>query len=166
MQEKPFAPRDVFHLRGLGSGIEGYSVVRFASETLGLGLAAQRHAAAFFGEGLAKRLVAFTKQTLNADARALRKRIGRPGATVVGARHAVVDVEVTSGPRILPDEAVPEQRVRPRRSRAGSGCARKIQYFKRAQAGRHDALNTDYVRLPDAAGPDVGGGDRGEAAHG
>ena len=43
---------------GLGSGIEGYSVVRFASETLGLGLAAQRHAAAFFGEGLAKRLVA------------------------------------------------------------------------------------------------------------
>ncbi len=61
-KEQPFAPRDVFHLRGMGSGVEGYSVVRLASETLGLGLAAQRHAGAFFGEGLAKRLVAFTRQ--------------------------------------------------------------------------------------------------------
>lgn len=41
--------RDVFHLRGLGSGLLGYSILQFASESLGLGLAAQKFGAAFFG---------------------------------------------------------------------------------------------------------------------
>ena len=153
MQEKPFTPRDVFHLRGLGSGIEGYSVVRFASETLGLGLAAQRHAAAFFGEGLAKRLVAFTKQTLNADAReALRKRIeGDRERNVVGARRMpIVDVEVdVKDLGIPPDEA----QFLEQREFGVEEIARwfrmnlsKIQYHKRAQGWSSlDALNTDYV---------------------
>jgi HK97 family phage portal protein len=151
--EKPFAPRDVFHLRGLGSGVEGYSVVRFASETLGLGLAAQRHAAAFFGEGLAKRLVAFTKQTLNADAReALRKRIeGDREKNVVGSRRMpIVDVEVDVKDLGIPPE---EAQFLEQREFGVEEVARwfrmqlaKIQYFKRAQGWSSlDALNTDYV---------------------
>jgi HK97 family phage portal protein len=153
VKEKPFAPRDVFHLRGLGSGIEGYSVVRFASETLGLGLAAQRHAAAFFGEGLAKRLVAFTKQTLNADAReALRKRIeGDRERNAVGSRRMpIVDVEVDVKDLGIPPE---EAQFLEQREFGVEEVARwfrmqlaKIQYFKRAQGWSSlDALNTDYV---------------------
>jgi HK97 family phage portal protein len=153
MREAPIAPRDVFHLRGLGSGVEGYSVVRFASETLGLGLAAQRHAAAFFGEGLAKRLVAFTKQTLNADAReALRKRIeGDRERNVVGARRMpIVDVEVDVKDLGIPPE---EAQFLEQREFGVEEVARwfrmqlaKVQYFKRAQGWSSlDALNTDYV---------------------
>jgi HK97 family phage portal protein len=153
MREAPIAPRDVFHLRGLGSGVEGYSVVRFASETLGLGLAAQRHAAAFFGEGLAKRLVAFTKQTLNADAReALRKRIeGDRERNVVGSRRMpIVDVEVDVKDLGIPPE---EAQFLEQREFGVEEVARwfrmqlaKVQYFKRAQGWSSlDALNTDYV---------------------
>jgi phage portal protein BeeE len=47
----PADPEDVFHIHGLGDGIVGYSVVRFAAESLGLGLAAQTFGAAFFGNG-------------------------------------------------------------------------------------------------------------------
>jgi len=152
-REVPIAPRDVFHLRGLGSGVEGYSVVRFASETLGLGLAAQRHAAAFFGEGLAKRLVAFTKQTLNADAReALRKRIeGDREKNVVGARRMpIIDVEVDVKDLGIPPE---EAQFLEQREFGVEEVARwfrmqlaKVQYFKRAQGWSSlDALNTDYV---------------------
>ena len=152
-REQPFPPRSVFHLRGMGSGVEGYSVVRFASETLGLGLAAQRHAAAFFGEGLAKRLVAFTKQTLNADAReALRKRIeGDREKNPVGARRMpIVDVEVDVKDLGIPPE---EAQFLEQREFGVEEVARwfrmqlaKIQYFKRAQGWSSlDALNTDYV---------------------
>ncbi len=153
LREQPFAPRDVFHLRGLGSGVEGYSVVRLASETLGLGLAAQRHAAAFFGEGLAKRLVAFTKQTLNAEAReALRKRIeGDREKNPVGSRRMpIVDVEVDVKDLGIPPE---EAQFLEQREFGVEEVARwfrmnlsKIQYHKRAQGWSSlDALNTDYV---------------------
>lgn len=46
--------RDVLHIHGLSSdGIDGYSILAMASETLGLGLAAQTFGAAFFGNGAA-----------------------------------------------------------------------------------------------------------------
>lgn len=44
-------PADVFHVHGLGDGLMGYSVVRFAAESLGLTMAAQTFGAAFFGNG-------------------------------------------------------------------------------------------------------------------
>lgn len=44
--------RDVFHIHGFGdNGISGYSVINFASESFGLGLATQRFGASFFGHG-------------------------------------------------------------------------------------------------------------------
>jgi len=43
---------DVFHVPGLGfDGLTGYSVVQMARQSLGLGLAAERYGAAFFGNG-------------------------------------------------------------------------------------------------------------------
>ena len=43
---------NIFHLRGLGpSGVEGYSVLRLAAETIGLTIAAQKFGAAFFANG-------------------------------------------------------------------------------------------------------------------
>lgn len=48
---KDLEPWQVFHIHGLGNGVEGYSVLRFASESLGLSLAAQDFGAAFFGNG-------------------------------------------------------------------------------------------------------------------
>lgn len=43
---------DMFHLRGMGTGIEGFSVFRAASESIGYAMAARRHGSAFFGNGL------------------------------------------------------------------------------------------------------------------
>lgn len=44
------APRDMFHVRGLGpSGLVGYYVVALFKEAIGLGLATEAQAAAFFG---------------------------------------------------------------------------------------------------------------------
>jgi len=41
---------DVIHIAGLGfDGLKGYSLVSYAAESLGLGLAAERYSAAFFG---------------------------------------------------------------------------------------------------------------------
>ncbi len=50
--ETPFASVDIFHVHGLGGdGITGYSVLQYASESLGLGLAAQKFGASFYGNG-------------------------------------------------------------------------------------------------------------------
>lgn len=44
--------RDMIHVKGFsGDGLVGYSLIRFAAEALGIALAAQRTAAAFYGNG-------------------------------------------------------------------------------------------------------------------
>lgn len=49
-QETRLLQHNVFHLRGLASdGINGYSIVRLARESLGQGMAEQRSGAAYFG---------------------------------------------------------------------------------------------------------------------
>lgn len=47
-EQKTYAADDVLHIRGLGNALMGYSVFRYARESLGLGLAAQRHGSRFF----------------------------------------------------------------------------------------------------------------------
>ncbi len=50
--ERFLDPVDVLHVPGLGfDGIKGYSVVQMAKQSLGLGLAAERYGATFFGNG-------------------------------------------------------------------------------------------------------------------
>lgn len=46
--------RDVLHFKGLGfDGISGYSVIRLAAQSIGLGLAMEQFGASFFGNGAA-----------------------------------------------------------------------------------------------------------------
>lgn len=47
-----FNSRDILHFRGLGSsGLDHYSIISLARESLGLSLAAQEYGAKFFGQG-------------------------------------------------------------------------------------------------------------------
>jgi HK97 family phage portal protein len=46
--DRIYSADDILHIRGLGSGLAGYSVYRCARESLGLGLAAQRHGSRHF----------------------------------------------------------------------------------------------------------------------
>jgi HK97 family phage portal protein len=51
-QQAEFRRRDLFHMPGLSwDGVQGYSVIRHARETIGLGLAGEEHGARFFGNG-------------------------------------------------------------------------------------------------------------------
>lgn len=43
---------EVIHIRGLGNGIQGYSVARLAAESIGLGIAAETFGASLFGNGV------------------------------------------------------------------------------------------------------------------
>ena len=47
-QERIFAPERIFHLRGFGNGLEGHSVLSYASEGIGLALAALEYDARFY----------------------------------------------------------------------------------------------------------------------
>lgn len=91
--------RDVYHLRGLGDGLKGYSVVRHAAETLGLGQAAQLHAAAFFGEGMTKRPVFFLPEKMDPEGRrGLRRRImGDRSNDAVGSRKIPIVDGISAG---------------------------------------------------------------------
>lgn len=48
-----FLPGQIFHLKGIGDGIRGYSIAELAAESLGLTYAAQQFGAEFFGNGSA-----------------------------------------------------------------------------------------------------------------
>jgi HK97 family phage portal protein len=147
------SPRDILHLRGMGSGIEGYSVLQYASESLGLGLAAQRHAAAFYGEGMAKRLVAVSKVVLSPKGRqAYRERLkGDKEQDPVGQRK----LPFLEGDISLQDVGVPPDQAQFLESRTFSvpDVARwfrmalaKIQHEGAAKGWNSlEVLNRDYA---------------------
>lgn len=60
---------DMFHLRGPSyDGVQGYTVARLAAESFGLGIAMEKFAAAFFGNGAQLSGVLKHPSTLSADA--------------------------------------------------------------------------------------------------
>lgn len=60
--------QEVFHVPGLSwDGVTGYSVIRQARETIGLGLAAEEHGARFFGNGATSSFVLATPNKLSDD---------------------------------------------------------------------------------------------------
>lgn len=63
--EKFYSADDVLHIRGLGSALAGYSVYRYARESLGLGLAAQRHGARHFANDARPNIALKWPATLN-----------------------------------------------------------------------------------------------------
>ncbi len=46
-----FELTEIFHIKGMGSGLMGYSIAAYAAETIGASLAAETYAASFFGQG-------------------------------------------------------------------------------------------------------------------
>ena len=46
-----FRTDEIFHIRGMGTGILGYSIAQYGAESIGLGLAAEAFGATFFGQG-------------------------------------------------------------------------------------------------------------------
>lgn len=101
-------PRDVFHLRGLGDDVEGYSVLKFRAESIGLAIAAQTFAGSMFQRDLSQRLMftpaaAMDTQTFTALMTNLKEKYagaekagGVLGANVVGKFERV---------SVNPDEA-------------------------------------------------------------
>jgi HK97 family phage portal protein len=59
---------DVFCLRGMGTGLTGYSVLRLGAESLGMSLAAQTYGAAWFGNGATPSVVIKHPAKLSAPA--------------------------------------------------------------------------------------------------
>lgn len=60
---------DVIHIQGFGTdGMKGLDFVRFARESIGLGLAAQEFGGAFFGDGANPRMIVTHPGTLGAEA--------------------------------------------------------------------------------------------------
>lgn len=50
-EDIPVPAEDMFHIKGLGDGLVGYSVIKLAKESIGLGMAAESSGASFFGNG-------------------------------------------------------------------------------------------------------------------
>lgn len=46
-----YLPEDIIHIRGLGDDLVGYSPIKLARQSIGLGLAAEKFGARFFGSG-------------------------------------------------------------------------------------------------------------------
>lgn len=60
--------KDMLHIPGLGfDGIKGYSVIEYASESIAVGLAAERNAAAFFGNDSSPSGILSTDDALNKE---------------------------------------------------------------------------------------------------
>lgn len=69
--EAILSAEDVLHVKGLGfNGLKGMSVIRHANQSIGLGLATERHGATFFGNGARPGGVLQHPGTLSAEARA------------------------------------------------------------------------------------------------
>jgi len=65
----PIPASDMFHLKGMGTGLVGYSVIGFAARSIGLGIAAEEFGSNFFGNGASLGGVLKYPNKLDDDAR-------------------------------------------------------------------------------------------------
>ena len=65
---------DVLHIRGLGDGFAGMSVIAHAKDSIGLGLAASRYGSKFFANGARPGVVLIHPQRLTPEAQAMLKK--------------------------------------------------------------------------------------------
>lgn len=71
---------DMFHVHGCGDGVEGWSVLRFGAESIGIALAAQTFSAAFFGNGVNPSVVfSLTKSLGDAELKKFHETIASSG---------------------------------------------------------------------------------------
>ncbi|HYG68492.1 MAG TPA: phage portal protein, partial [Anaeromyxobacteraceae bacterium] len=145
------AAEDVFHLHGLGDGLTGYSVARFAAESLGLTMAAQTFGAAFFGNGASMSGVLTHPAKLTPEARTNLRESWQ--AMHGGARNAAKTGILEEGIKyerigIPPEEA---QFLETRQFQTVEVCRwfrmppHKIQDLTRSTFSNIEAQNTEYV---------------------
>lgn len=104
-----FPQRNFFHIHGLGGdALCGYSVIRAASEAVGLGIATQKFSAAFFGNGAHHGLALVHPARLKPEAQAelrdswIRQHGGADNAHGVTVLHSGIKLERTT---VAPEEA-------------------------------------------------------------
>lgn len=146
-------PSEVFHLHGLGGdGLDGYSIVRHASESLGLGLGLQRFGGAFFGNGMTMNgeLQHPTNLTEPAQKR-LRAQMAEMHAGAANAYKLLISEEGMKFNRlgVPPEEG---QFLQSREFSVEDICRwarfppHKLGHLKRAQGwSTLEATNADYV---------------------
>ena len=97
---------DMIHIPGLGfDGLMGYSVVRYARETIGLGMATEAFGGQFFGNGAVTSMVAQHPGKLSPGAfKNLKESL--EGQTTGSKKHGILLVEegITVTPRSMPND--------------------------------------------------------------
>ena len=100
------AAKDMFHIRGLGDGITGYSVSEFAAESIGWARATELFSSTFFSEGMNPSGVVKSKAGLSPEGlEELRREIERLYSGTRGKRTAVIDADID----FIPVTADPEK---------------------------------------------------------
>lgn len=146
-------PEKILHIHGLGcDGLTGYSVLRYAAESVGLGLAAQAFGSSFFGNGANGGSVLEHPAELSDKAYTRLRESWQE--KYVGLKNANSPIILEGGAKfnrvsIPPDEA---QFLETRQFNVEDICRwfrvppYKVQNLLRAQGwSTLDATNTDYV---------------------
>lgn len=135
---------NVLHLKGLGAeGYEGYSVLRLAAESLGLGLAAQTFGAAFFGNGATVGAVLEHPATLT---EAAQKRLRESWQTIYGGPSNAMKLAVLEeGMKytklgVPPEEA---QFLETRQFQVEEVC----RWFRMPKSKVHDLTDSTYSNM-------------------
>lgn len=88
----PIAATDMYHLRGLGDGPVGYSVIAYAAQSIGWAMATETFGATYFSEGANPSGLVKTKQGLSLPAlEILRKDLKRLYSGPRGERTMLLD---------------------------------------------------------------------------
>jgi len=146
-------PENMLHIKGLGGdGYWGYSVLKFAAESIGLGIAAQQFGSAFFGNGASVSGTLEHPGKLSDEAyKHLRESWSEKHAGVHNAHKPAILEEGMKWNTISvpPNEA---QFLETRQFNVEDVCRwfrmplHKVQHHIRAQGwSTLDAQNTDYV---------------------
>ncbi len=145
--------KDMIHIHGLGTnGITGYSILNFAAESVGLGIAAQAFGATFFGNGAnAGTVIQYPGEMGEKAYGRLRESWAEKYVGVQKSHKPIILEEGATFERlsIPPNEA---QFLETREFNVEDICRwfrmpiHKVQHHKRAQGwSTIDASNTDYI---------------------
>lgn len=88
--ERVLDPNDVLHIRGLGDGLAGKSVVRYAAESIGIAIAGDTTLGEFYSGGLQPSAVLSHPKSLSKDAVLNLKRSIKEAHSGEGKRRGVV----------------------------------------------------------------------------
>lgn len=152
MEDVTIAAADMLHVRGMGDGLMGWSIIKLARESVGLALSAEQSGAAFFGNNSVPAGVLETKEKLSIEA---MKKLAESWKALYGGpdnRHkvAVLENSMTFKPMSIPQDDA--QYLETREFSVEEICRwyrmppHKVGHLKRATGWTTlETTNTDYV---------------------